>query len=214
MNDIHLKHADTPPDDKDFQRSVRIWVEHCFGETVADDIATRCFRFFEEAGELCQALGMRKEDALKLVEYTWGRPKGEPLQELGGAMVTLAALATPAGMLMYEAGWLELGRCWDNTEKIRAKQKAKAQIGLGADPIPGNVGKYVTLLMALATVMPEALPEGGFGMTEGWLPQQSTWQIIYEIEDAWIAQNVSNGIMGQYALPKRICSEPREKEAA
>lgn len=196
-----------------YQQQVRQWVLHCFGQQVADDIATRCFRFFEEAGELCQALGMRKEDALKLVEYTWNRPPGEPRQEMGGVMVTLAALATPAGIIMEREGWSELARIMlpAVTEKIRAKQQAKAAIGLGADPIPGNVGKYVTLGMAVETAMPEAQPEGGFAMVRGWLPQQSVWRVLREQPDSWIVQSEGSGIMGEYQLPKTLCSVPRDK---
>jgi hypothetical protein len=204
------------PAHKDYQEAVREWVVYCFGEKVADDIATRCFRFFEEAGELCQSLGMRKEDALKLVEYTWGRPVGEPVQELGGVMVTLAALATPAQLHMELAGTAELARCWLNSDKIRAKQASKAKLGLGESPLPGcsEAMKFVTLHLALETLMPEAQAGGGFQLVRGWLPQQSIWQIVGEQGNSWLAQNMSHGIMGQYALPKHVCSTPRDKEQA
>ncbi len=43
--------------------------------------------------ELVQAVGTSREDALRLVEYVYTRPVGELRQEIGGVMVTLAALA-------------------------------------------------------------------------------------------------------------------------
>jgi hypothetical protein len=197
---------------KTFQQEVRDWVVHCFGETVADDIATRCFRFFEEAGELCQSLGMRKEDANKLVDYVWSRPVGEPRQEIGGVMVTLAALATPAKLNMFLDGWAELARVNqpEITEKIRAKQKSKAAIGLGADPIPGHsdLGKIVTLQTALT-----AAP--GF-----YLPQRSFWRIVGTRSDEygrhWLVEHQTNElaperIVGIYALPCSLCTEPRDE---
>lgn len=190
----------------DFQTAVRQWVLSTFGQQVADDIPTRCFRFFEEAGELCQSLGMRKEDAIKLVDYVWGRPLGEPEQELGGVLVTLAAMSTPADLSMGNAAWKELARCWQNQEKIRAKQKSKAAIGLGAksDPLPGteHVGKYVTLHMAVCVG-----PKAG-----EYLPQQTTWRIMGVDHESmcWIVSDPHGAYPADYILPMTQCSEPRE----
>lgn len=120
-----------------FQAKVAEWVLYCFGATIAMDKKERCYRFLEEAQELVQALGMTKEEALEMVEYTWGRPKGEPIQELGGVMVTLAALSHACEMDMEDAGFLELARVNrpEITDRIRQKQKTKPH----QSPLPGSV---------------------------------------------------------------------------
>lgn len=186
------------PAHESYQEAVREWVVACFGEEVADDVATRCWRFFEEAGELCQSLGMRKEDALKLVEYTWARPPGEPHQEMGGVMVTLAAMATPARLDMKLCGEVELARCWLNIEKIRDKQRSKAKLGLGAKgPLPGgeHVGRFVTLGVAYR------IEEMNL-----WLPQQSSYMILADAGNDWILNSMQHSI--DFLAPKSICSEP------
>lgn len=89
----------------------------------------RSYRFFEEAAELFQAMNMSKEDALKVVDYVYGRPIGEVPQEFGGVMVTLLALAAHKDV--------DVGKCLETEyhrivspeiqEKIRLKQQSKNQ---------------------------------------------------------------------------------------
>ena len=106
---------------------VRTWMLTCFGEVVAADRGERNHRFVEEALELAQACEMPKSDAHALVEHVYGRPVGEPSQEVGGVMVTLAALCLANGLDMHRCGEVELARIDSpNTiEKIRAKQATK-----------------------------------------------------------------------------------------
>ncbi|MCA8120485.1 hypothetical protein LGN07_17320 [Burkholderia cepacia] len=70
---------------------------------------------------------MTREEAHELVDYTWSRPVGEPTQEVGGVMVTLAALCLANGLDMHAAGETELARINvpETVAKIRAKQAAK-----------------------------------------------------------------------------------------
>jgi len=116
---------------KQFQNAVWRWMLECFGNRIPHNRRERCFRFYEEAGELVQALGMTKEEAHALVDYTWERPPGQYEQEVGGVMVTLAALVNAhTSALKYDddielMADIELERCWQNIEKIRAKQAAK-----------------------------------------------------------------------------------------
>ncbi len=113
--------------DKTYQDNVAEWMMKCFGADITNSLEERCFRFFEEAGELCQALGMTEQQALDLVTYTWGRDKGEPVQEVGGVMVTLAAMCHAAGLDMAAAGKTELTRI-DTPETIdRIKRKHHAK---------------------------------------------------------------------------------------
>lgn len=112
---------------RDFQSRVSDWAQRCFGERIAVNKPTRNYRFLEEALELVQSLGCSKEDALKLVDYVYGRPIGEPHQEIGGVVITLYALAAAQGMDVGTAGWDELARIDtpEVIEKIRLKQKQK-----------------------------------------------------------------------------------------
>jgi hypothetical protein len=110
-----------------FQSRVLPWLMECFGAEIAADRVERCDRFIEEALELAQSLDWPKERAFALVDYVYGRPAGEPFQEVGGTMVTLAALCQAAGLDMDANGETELARIMqpEIVQKIRAKQAAK-----------------------------------------------------------------------------------------
>lgn len=110
-----------------FQARVQPWLLACFGEMIAGDREERNHRFLEEALELVQSLGCTQSEAHQLVDYVYGRTVGIPAQEVGGVMVTLAALCLANGMDMHDAGEVELTRINDPVvvEKIRAKQAAK-----------------------------------------------------------------------------------------
>ncbi|WP_244133408.1 hypothetical protein [Burkholderia gladioli] len=110
-----------------FQSRVQPWMLECFGPTIAADTIERNHRFLEEALELVQSLGCTASEAHQLVDYTFGRPIGEPMQEVGGVMVTLAALCLASELDMHQAGETELARISEPAIvlKIRAKQAAK-----------------------------------------------------------------------------------------
>lgn len=119
--------------DGGYQAQVYDWTIACFGEEITRDRTERNHRFLEEALELVQAGGCTASEAHQLVDYVFGRDVGDPFQELGGVMVTLAALATANGFNMDAAGAHELARCWTKVEQIRAKQAAKPK----HSPLPG-----------------------------------------------------------------------------
>ncbi|WP_208455902.1 hypothetical protein [Burkholderia gladioli] len=110
-----------------FQARVQLWMMECFGPTIAADRVERNHRFLEEALELVQSLGCAASEAHQLVDYIFGRPIGEPAQEVGGVMVTLAALCLASSLDMHHAGETELARISEPATvlKIRAKQAAK-----------------------------------------------------------------------------------------
>ena len=118
-----------------FQDRVRDWVLACFGEVIAADVTERNHRFLEEALELVQAKGCTVSEARQLVDYVFARPVGDPNQEVGGVLVTLAALCEPSGIDMVQAGEAELARVWTKVEAIRAKQAAKPK----HSPLPAAV---------------------------------------------------------------------------
>lgn len=108
-----------------FQERVDEWLLACFGEEISRDRTERNHRFLEEALELVQTLGCTVSEAHQLVDYTYNRPVGVPRQEVGGVMVTLAALCLANGLDMQELGEDELIRVWKKVEQIRTKQAAK-----------------------------------------------------------------------------------------
>ena len=110
-----------------FQKRVAPWMQVCFGQKISADMAERCHRFFEEATEKVQAHGMTRSECYQLVDYTFNRPVGDPAQETGGVMVTLAALDLAAGIDMHAAADTEFRRINnpETIQKIRAKQAAK-----------------------------------------------------------------------------------------
>lgn len=115
-----------------FQTRVDRWLIACFGIEIARDKAERNHRFLEEALELVQACDCTKEEALKLVDYVYGRDVGEKSQEVGGVMNTLGALCLSHDLDMMDCGHIELDRCWTKVDKIRAKQAAKPKFS----PLP------------------------------------------------------------------------------
>lgn len=108
-----------------FQSRVQPWMMACFGAEISADRLERGDRLLEEVLELLQSGGYPRERIAALSSYVWSRPEGEPAQEVGGVMVTLAAYCLAHGLDMHEAGETELARIWTRVEKIRAKQAAK-----------------------------------------------------------------------------------------
>lgn len=126
--------VDAPPTGRDlpgdpalrgYQQRVNAWMIACFGVEIAADSVERNHRFLEEALELVQSLGCTENEAHQLVAYVFSRAAGVPHQELGGVMVTAAALATPAMLDLSRAAEDELARVWTKVTQIRAKQAAK-----------------------------------------------------------------------------------------
>lgn len=118
-----------------YQSRVDAWMQACFGAAIAADTTERNHRFLEEALELVQSLGGTASEAHQLVDYVFGRPAGAPHQEVGGVMVTLAALCTAAGLDGHAAAEDELDRVWTKIDQIRAKQAAKPK----HSPLPQHV---------------------------------------------------------------------------
>lgn len=108
-----------------FQNGVAEWLLQCFGPEISGDKLERSDRFIEEALELVQAVGYPEERISALLQYVYSRPIGEPQQEVGGVMVTLAALCWSHGIDLDEASRAELARIWTKIETIRAKQAVK-----------------------------------------------------------------------------------------
>lgn len=118
-----------------FQARVQPWMLECFGQVIASDAKERNHRFLEESLELVQACGCTQSEAHQLVDYVYGRDVGKKHQEVGGVMVTLAALCLAQHLDMHDCGEVELARIWTKVEQIRAKQSAKPK----HSPLPQHV---------------------------------------------------------------------------
>lgn len=108
-----------------FQARVYDWLLACFGKDISADVIERNHRFLEESLELVQACGCTQKEAGQLVDYVFNRPVGDKSQEVGGVMVTLAALCEAQELNMQPLGETELARIWTKIEQIRAKQASK-----------------------------------------------------------------------------------------
>lgn len=122
-----------------FQDGVADWMGQCFLPSLYSNMTERGDRLLEEVLELLQAHGYDKARVPTLVDYVFGRPVGEPVQEVGGVMVTLAGYCWVAGIDMHAAGDAELARINqpDVMAKIRAKQEAKNALHFDT-PLPGD----------------------------------------------------------------------------
>lgn len=134
-----------------FQSRVQKWMVACFGEEVSADRLERGDRLLEEVFELLQSVDYPRERIRALEAYVHDRTKGEPEQEVGGVMLTLAAFCEPHGLDMHQAGETELVGLWGKIDKIRAKQAAKPHgsalpVAVHADDIA--VDRFATAMKA------------------------------------------------------------------
>lgn len=121
-----------------FQSDVATWMGQCFPPSLSSNMTERGDRLLEEVLELLQAHGYDSARVPTLVNYVFGRPVGEPAQEVGGVMVTLAAYCSVAGLSMQADGQAELDRINqpEVMARIRAKQEAKDALHFDT-PLPG-----------------------------------------------------------------------------
>lgn len=123
-----------PSPEQCFQSQVREWTTECFGTEAAMHVVDRSHRFTEEALELAQATGTTREDAHKLVDYVYDRPTGEVSNEVGGVLLTTAALCTALGINLWRCARNILPYAWSNVKRIKAKRASKTSADC---PLPG-----------------------------------------------------------------------------
>ena len=124
---------------EEFQNGVERWMAECFIPSLYSNMTERGDRLVEEVLELLQAHGYDPSRVPTLVNYVYGRPAGEPGQEVGGVMVTLAGYCWIAGLNMHAEADRELARITrpEVMAKIRAKQEAKNALYFDT-PLPGD----------------------------------------------------------------------------
>lgn len=140
-----------------FQARIADWMQICFGPEISADRIERGDRLLEEVFELLQSGNYPPERIAALEAYTWSRPKGDPSQEVGGVMVTLAAYCQAFGLDMHEAAERECARISRpaTVARIRAKQAAKPT-GSALPVAPARRSENHALLAA-AEAMAEAI---------------------------------------------------------
>lgn len=139
--DAWIAHACLPR----FQEKVFPWTCKTFGRQVAVNVPIRMSRFIEEAIELVQVGGLTRDQVVTVVDYVFNRPVGEMKQEVGGVMVTLAALCNAVDIDMDHEGNVELERVQSDEmiEKIRKKQASKPMTLESIERADAGIPMYV-----------------------------------------------------------------------
>jgi hypothetical protein len=118
-----------------YQFKIAEWISRCFGKEVFYDHEERGRRFIEEAVELNQAIGVSKEDILRIVDHVYSRPVGDVFQEIGGVGITLLGLCQSVGYNFEAATQTELDKVEAlPTLHFRKRHIAKAEAGISMMP--------------------------------------------------------------------------------
>lgn len=109
------------------QHRVREWMHTIFPVPLYTNTEQRCLRFLEESTELVQALGLSRDQAAGVLDYVYSREIGIPSQEVGGTMITLAALCATEGLDAEQEAFTEYLRITrpEVMQKIQEKQRTK-----------------------------------------------------------------------------------------
>ena len=112
------------------QAAVLDWVRTTFGPATLTG-SERAMRVLEEALELFQAEGLDLDKALAIARHVYGRPLGDPAQEVGGLGVTLLAYCGAKGISADGEEARELERVLaKDPEHFRARHNLKADAGI------------------------------------------------------------------------------------
>lgn len=114
------------------QSIVLAFVKRLFGDESASP-RERALRVVEEAIEFAQAVGVERDRIERCVDYTFGRPAGSPVAELGGVLVTVLGAAAALGVNAEEVERDELERMFSLDEAaFRLKHEQKRAAGITA----------------------------------------------------------------------------------
>ena len=117
------------------QAAVEVWVRKTFGDKIMDDEVERGRRVLKEAVELAQVEGVTRQDAHKIIDAVFKKPKGELSQELGGVIVTLLAACARHEIRLDDIARAEIDRVQKGDgKKFRDKQATKSALGIGERP--------------------------------------------------------------------------------
>ena len=112
------------------QRIAFAWAMKTYGSVVRST-RYQAFRFIEEALELAQAMGLSREDVIRVVDHVFSRPQGDTYVGVGDVRLTLDILA--------ETQEIDSDECYEgcmirvlalDPAKMREKDKMKIEKGL------------------------------------------------------------------------------------
>lgn len=114
------------------QKAVLQWVGDTFGKPSLST-RERALRVIEEAIELAQTEGLTVEDVRSVAEHVFGKPPGDPAQEVGGLGVTLLAYCEARGISADMEERREFNRVLAvDPAHFRARHNKKADAGIAA----------------------------------------------------------------------------------
>lgn len=119
-----------------FQDAVARWVVECFGLKSASDRRERSLRFIEEAIELVQATGLTEAEVRRVAQYVFSRNVGRVADEIGGTIITLAALCEAEDKRLMKCALYTLDSCQERTDAIRVKNMGKPTF---TEDVPASV---------------------------------------------------------------------------
>jgi hypothetical protein len=91
----------------------------------------RALRMVEEAIETAQAMGVSRKVMQHTLDHVYNRPVGDPIQEIGGVLLTTSVLCTAIGWGMTSVFAKELDRCLSlPPEKFAARNQEKINLGI------------------------------------------------------------------------------------
>ena len=123
-----------------FSRLAYAWAVRSFGPAHVIDTPTRVLRIVEEAIELCQAVGV-PQDKVDLCTHTvYRRPPGDPIQEVGGILLTTNILCAAIEAEPDDILEKELARVLSKPPEHFAKRNQE-KIDAGLD-VPGTQIHY------------------------------------------------------------------------
>lgn len=109
------------------------WALRCFGHDHVNSLPVRALRTCEEAIELCQSLDVPEETVHALARSVYGRPKGSPLCEMGGTLLTARVMCAAMNRSPEEVFLTELQRVLSYPpELFRQRNESKNKMGFGA----------------------------------------------------------------------------------
>lgn len=113
----------------DRQQAVLQWAGDTFGvAALAPD--ERVLRVLEEVIELAQAEGITRDQARTVVDHVFGKPPGDPVQEVGGVGVTLLAYCQTRGISADRAEQSEFDRV-RTTDPMRFRERQNKKVAAG-----------------------------------------------------------------------------------
>lgn len=112
-----------------WQQNAFAWALQMYGERVRNE-RYQAFRFLEEACELGQAMGLTRDDLIRVVDYVMARPVGTPTVEIGDVRLTLDILGEALG-IDVEAAHQECLKRVAGLDPARTREKDQKKIEAG-----------------------------------------------------------------------------------